>query len=152
MKNLICLFAAFLALFLACDKDEIISGGLPPMPEKCMIFENFEFEAKADSSEILIKTYLSINDTCNISIEEMNKLLEWQISSISTLNHTTNQWNEFEIEAGKDSIVGDWFTVIRDNKGEYLRVILSENLGDIRTLYIGTDNRLMGCRISQLGK
>ena len=122
------------------------------MPEKCMIFENFEFEAKADSSEILIKTYLSINDTCNISIEEMNKLLEWQISSISTLNHTTNQWNEFEIEAGKDSIVGDWFTVIRDKKGEYLRVILSENLGDIRTLYIGTDNRLMECRISQLGK
>ena len=122
------------------------------MPEKCMIFENFEFEAKADSSEILIKTYLSINDTCNISIEEMNKLLEWQISSISTLNHTTNQWNEFEIEAGKDSIVGDWFTVIRDKKGEYLRVILSENLGDIRTLYIGTDNHLMRCRISQLGK
>ena len=122
------------------------------MPEKCMIFENFEFEAKADSSEILIKTYLSINDTCNISIEEMNKLLEWQISSISTLNHTTNQWNEFEIEAGKDSIVGDWFIVIRDKKGEYLRVILSENLGDIRTLYIGTDNSLMRCRISQLGK
>ena len=70
----------------------------------------------------------------------------------STLNHTTNQWNPFEIEAGKDSIVGDWFTVIRDKKGEYLRVILSENLGDIRTLYIGTDNSLMGCEISQLGK
>ena len=122
------------------------------MPEKCMIFEDFESEVKADSSEILIKTYLCINDTCSISIEEMNKLLEWQISSISTLNHTTNQWNEFEIEAGKDSIVGDWFTVIRDKKGEYIRVILSENLGDIRTLYIGTDNPLMGCRISQLGK
>ena len=121
------------------------------MPEKCMIFEDFESEVKADSSEILIKTYLCINDTCSISIEEMNKLLEWQITSISTLNHTTNQWNEFEIEAGKDSIVGDWFTVIRDKKGEYLRVILSENLGDIRTLYIRADNG-MGCEISQLGK
>lgn len=116
-----------------------------------MIFENFEFEAKADSSEILIKPYLSINDTCRFTFEEMNKMLEWQISSISILNHTTNQWNPFEIEAGKDSIVGDWFTVIRDKKGEYIRVILSENLGDIRTLYIRADNG-MRCEISQLGK
>lgn len=152
MKKLICLFAAFIALFLACDKDEIISGGLPPMPLIYMDFKNYEIEAKADSSEILIKTYLSINDTCSFTIEEMNKLLEWQISSISILNHTTNQWDPFEIEAGKDSIVGDWFTVIRDKKGEYIRVILSENLGDIRTLYIGADKRMMGCTISQLGK
>ena len=122
------------------------------MPLIYMDFKNYEIEAKADSSEILIKTYLSINDTCSFTIEEMNKLLEWKISSISILNHTTNQWDPFEIEAGKDSIVGDWFTVIRDKKGEYIRVILSENLGDIRTLYIGTDNRLMGCTISQLGK
>ena len=151
MKNLICLSAAFLALFLACDKEEIISG-LPPEPLIYMGFKNYEIEAKADSSEILIKTYLSINDTCSFTIEEMNKLLEWQISSISILNHTTNQWDPFEIEAGKDSIVGDWFTVIRDKKGEYIRVILSENLGDIRTLYIGADKRMMGCTISQLGK
>lgn len=151
MKNLICLFAALLALFLACDKEEIISGGLPPMPIMYMGFENYEIEAKADSSEILIKTYLSIDDTCRFTIEEMNKLSEWQISSISILNHTTNQWSQFEIEAGKDSIIGDWFTVIRDKKGEYVRVILSENLGDIRTLYIRTDNQ-MGCKISQLGK
>ena len=81
----------------------------------------------------------------------MNKMLEWQISSISILNHTTNQWNPFEIEAGKDSVVGDWFTIIRDKKGEYVRVILSENLGDIRTLYIRADNG-MRCEISQLGK
>ena len=117
-----------------------------------MDFKNYEIEAKADSSEILIKTYLSINDTCSFTIEEMNKLLEWKISSISILNHTTNQWDPFEIEAGKDSIVCDWFTVIRDKKGEYIRVILSENLGDIRTLYIGADKRMMGCTISQLGK
>ncbi len=122
------------------------------MPLIYMDFKNYEIEAKADSSEILIKTYLSINDTCSFTIEEMNKLLEWQISSISILNHTTNQWDPFEIEAGKDSIVGDWFTVIRDKKGEYIRVILSENLGDIRTLYIGADKRMMGCTISQLGK
>lgn len=147
-----------IALITSCNDNEEWIPILPPLPDAMLIFNPYETEMPADSSEATVNVYLSINDTTSLSMDELEEVLNWRIESISFREADyPNQLIEprIELDMPMDTVRGESFTVIREADGSKLHCILAPNEGKKRVLEVGTTafkEGDSGCQFIQAGK
>ena len=131
---------ACLLAFGACGDDIESPHMLPPEPDKVLFMEPYENLLPADSSELSVNVYLAVNDTGNISIDEIERVVNWQIKSVGLYDSGDLETYKEVIDVTDpvDTVRGEWFTLIREEGGNQLRCVVSPNFGEKRAVFVET--------------
>ena len=157
MKNVWWILFLSIVLIISCE-DKEGKWEHQPLPEAMLMFDPYDIEMPAEGSEVTVDVYLAITDTTSLSMDELERCLEWRIESVSFQEvDYPSQLIEprIELDAPMDTIRGESFTVIREEDGSKLRCVLAPNEGKKRVLEIGTTAQGVysgGCRFIQAGK